>query len=166
LVAIDNIFASPVNQRSLELGADLVVHSAAKYLGDRSDLTAGVLMGAKELLMPVWNWRKNLGLMIVPETTSLLSCSLRTLVVRVRQQNETARAVAEAMSRHPGLSRVLYPGLPDFPSHALAQAQMHGFGGMLSIEIKGDGDDATRVADRLKLFVLAPSLGGTALCIT
>ena len=166
LVAIDNTFASPVNQRPLELGADLVVHSATKYLGGHSDLTAGALMGAKDLLMPVWNWRKNLGSMIAPETASLLSRSLRTLVVRVRQQNETAWAVADAMTRHPGVSRVLYPGLPDFPGHALAQAQMHGFGGMLSIEISGNGDDATRVADRLKLFVLAPSLGGAESLVT
>lgn len=166
LVAIDNTFASPVNQRPLELGADLVVHSATKYLGGHSDLTAGALMGSKELLMPVWNWRKNLGSMIAPETASLLSRSLRTLVVRVRQQNETARAVAEAMARHPSVSRVLYPGLPDFPGHALAQAQMHGFGGMLTIEVKGNGDDATRVADRLKLFVLAPSLGGAESLVT
>lgn len=166
LVAIDNTFASPVNQRPLELGADLVVHSATKYLGGHSDLTAGALMGAKELLMPIWNWRKNLGSMIAPETASLLSRSLRTLVVRVRQQNETARAVADAMARHPRISRVLYPGLPDFPGHALAQAQMHGFGGMLTIEIKGNGDEATRVADRLKLFVLAPSLGGAESLVT
>lgn len=166
LVAIDNTFASPVNQRPLELGADLVVHSATKYLGGHSDLTAGALMGSKELLMPVWNWRKNLGSMIAPETASLLSRSLRTLVVRVRQQNETARAVADAMARHPSVSRVLYPGLPDFPGHALAQAQMHGFGGMLTIEVKGNGDDATRVADRLKLFVLAPSLGGAESLVT
>src|ERR1035437_9137716 len=89
-VAVDNTFASPVNQRPLELGADFVVHSATKYLGGHSDLTAGALMGSKDLLMPVWNWRKNLGLMIAPETAALLSRSLRTLVVRVRQQNATA----------------------------------------------------------------------------
>jgi len=165
-VAVDNTFASPVNQRPLELGADFVVHSATKYLGGHSDLTAGALMGSKELLMPVWNWRKNLGSMIAPETASLLSRSLRTLVVRVRQQNATARIVAEAMARHPGISRVFYPGLPDFPGHMLAKEQMHGFGGMLTIQVKGSGADATRVADRLKLFALAPSLGGAESLVT
>ena len=116
--------------------------------------------------MPVWNWRKNLGSMIAPETASLLSRSLRTLVVRVRQQNATARIVAEAMARHPGISRVFYPGLPDFPGHMLAKEQMHGFGGMLTIQVKGSGADATRVADRLKLFALAPSLGGAESLVT
>lgn len=165
-VAVDNTFASPVNQRPLELGADFVVHSATKYLGGHSDLTAGTLMGSKELLMPVWNWRKNIGSMIAPETAALLSRSLRTLVVRVRQQNASAQAVAEAMAHHPKIARVYYPGLPDFPGHALAKRQMHGFGGMMSIEIKGDGDEATRVADRLRLFALAPSLGGAESLVT
>ena len=166
LVAIDNTFASPVNQRPLELGADIVIHSATKYLGGHSDLTAGALMGSKELLMPVWNWRKNLGSMIAPGTASLLARSLRTLVVRVRQQNESAQRVAEAMERHAKVSRVYYPGLVDFPGHTLAKGQMYGFGGMLSIEVAGGGEDATRVADQLKLFALAPSLGGAESLVT
>jgi cystathionine gamma-synthase len=165
-VAVDNTFASPVNQRPLELGADFVVHSATKYLGGHSDLTAGTLMGSKSDLLPVWNWRKNLGSMIAPETASLLARSLRTLVVRVRQQNAAAQTVAEAMLRHPKIARVYYPGLPDFPGHALACEQMHGFGGMLSIEIKGSAEDATRVADRLRLFAQAPSLGGAESLVT
>ena len=166
LVAVDNTFASPVNQRPLELGADFVVHSATKYLGGHSDLTAGALMGSKELLLPVWNWRKNLGSMIAPGTASLLARSLRTLVVRVRQQNESAQRVAEAMERHAKVRRVYYPGLVDFPGHALAKAQMYGFGGMLTIEVAGSGENATRVADRLKLFALAPSLGGAESLVT
>lgn len=165
-VAVDNTFASPVNQRPLELGADFVVHSATKYLGGHSDLTAGAIMGPKDLLLPIWNWRKNLGSMIAPETAALLSRSLRTLVVRVERQNSTAQTVAEAMVRHSQVARVYYPGLPDFPGHQLAKAQMKGFGGMLSIEIKGGGDAATRVADRLKLFALAPSLGGAESLVT
>lgn len=165
-VAVDNTFASPVNQRPLELGADFVVHSATKYLGGHSDLTAGALMGSKERLMPVWNWRKNLGSMIAPATASLLARSLRTLVVRVRQQNESAQRIAEAMAGHPQVSRVFYPGLASFPGHRLAKEQMYGFGGMLSIEVAGSGEDATRVADRLQLFALAPSLGGTESLVT
>lgn len=166
LLAVDNTFASPVNQQPLLLGADLVVHSATKYLGGHSDLTAGALMGSKELTTPVWNWRKNLGSMPAPTTAALLSRSLRTLVVRVRQQNASAQAVAEAMSRHPRVRHVLYPGLPDFPGHALARSQMQGFGGMLTIEVDGEGPDATRVADRLRLFILAPSLGGAESLVT
>jgi cystathionine gamma-synthase len=166
LLAVDNTFASPVNQSPLALGADFVVHSATKYLGGHSDLTAGVLAGRKDLMMPVWAWRKNLGSMIAPETAALLSRSLRTLVVRVERQNRTARAVAEAMAKHEKVARVYFPGLPGFPGHELARAQMRGFGGMLSIEVKGGGETATRVADRLKLFALAPSLGGAESLVT
>lgn len=165
-VVVDNTFASPVNQNPLALGANFVVHSCTKYLGGHSDLTAGALMGSKELLGPVWNWRKNLGTTIAPEIAALLARSIRTLPVRVRQQNATAQAVAEAMQRHPRVRRVLYPGLPDFAGHALAKKQMSGFGGMLTIEVKGSGKDATRVADRLKLFALAPSLGGVESLVT
>ena len=166
LVAVDNTFASPVNQRPLALGADFAVHSCTKYLGGHSDLTAGAIMGARELLMPIWSWRKNLGSMIAPEVAAQLARSIRTLPVRVRQQNANAQAVAEAMGQHPRISRVLHPGLPDFPGHKLARAQMSGFGGMLTIEIQGTGEDATRVADRLKLFALAPSLGGVESLVT
>lgn len=165
-VAVDNTFASPVNQNPLAQGADFVIHSCTKYLGGHSDLTAGALMGATELLAPVWNWRKNLGTTIAPEIAALLARSIRTLPVRVRQQNATAQTVAEAMARHPQVARVYFPGLPDFPGHALAKKQMSGFGGMLSFEVKGDGEAATRVADRLKLFALAPSLGGVESLVT
>ncbi len=165
-LAVDNTFASPVNQNPLALGADFVVHSCTKYLGGHSDLTAGALMGSAELLAPVWNWRKNLGTTIAPEIATLLARSIRTLPVRVRQQNIAAQAVAEAMARHPKVARVLYPGLTDFPGHALAKKQMSGFGGMLTIEVKGRGMDATQVADRLKLFALAPSLGGVESLVT
>lgn len=165
-VAVDNTFASPVNQNPLALGADFVMHSATKYLGGHSDLTAGALMGSREALQPVWAWRKNLGSTIAPEIASLLSRSLRTLVVRVRQHNANAQALAEAMARHPAIARVHYPGLPGFPGHALAKTQMQGFGGMLSVEVRGGRAAATRVADRLRLFALAPSLGGTESLVT
>ncbi len=166
LVAVDNTFASPVNQQPLALGADFAVHSATKYLGGHSDLTAGAVMGRQELLLPIWNWRKNLGQTIAPEIAALLARSIRTLPVRVHAQNAGAQAVAEAMARHPKVARVLYPGLADFAGHALAKRQMSGFGGMLTIEVKGGGEDATRVADRLKLFALAPSLGGVESLVT
>ncbi len=166
LLAVDNTFATPVNQRPLALGADIVMHSATKYLGGHSDLTAGALMGSHELLAPVAAWRKNLGQMPAPETAALLSRSLRTLVVRVERQNATAQKVAEAMTRHPSVAKVYYPGLPDFPGHMLAQRQMKGFGGMLTIETRGGGEAARRAADRLELFALAPSLGGVESLVT
>ncbi|MDP2828067.1 MAG: aminotransferase class I/II-fold pyridoxal phosphate-dependent enzyme [Sulfuricellaceae bacterium] len=160
LVAVDNTFASPVNQNPLELGADFVVHSATKYLGGHSDLTAGALMGSTHLLATVWPWRKNLGTTISPEIASQLMRSIRSLVVRVERQNATAKTVAEAMLKHPMVAGVRYPGLPGFSGHGVAKAQMKGFGGMLTLEIKGNYEDAVRVVDRLKLFAIAPSLGG------
>ncbi|MCP5441703.1 MAG: aminotransferase class I/II-fold pyridoxal phosphate-dependent enzyme [Chromatiaceae bacterium] len=160
LLVVDNTFASPVNQQPLALGADLVVHSATKYLGGHSDITAGALMGSKELLDAVRPWRKNLGQTPAPETAALLARSLRTLIVRVRQQNASALAIARAMEAHQKITRVLYPGLESFPGHALAKQQMADFGGMLTIEIDGGGDAAAAAVDRLKLFAIAPSLGG------
>lgn len=160
LVAVDNTFASPVNQNPLELGADFVIHSATKYLGGHSDLTAGALMGSTHLLTPVWPWRKNLGTAIAPDIAAQLMRSIRTLTVRVERQNATAQAVAEAMVRHPRVSRVLYPGLPGFPGHGVAKKQMKGYGGMLTLEIRGGYEDAVRAVDRLRLFAIAPSLGG------
>ena len=160
LIAVDNTFASPVNQQPLALGADIVVHSATKYLGGHGDITAGTLMGSKQLIDPVRAWRNNFGQTIAAETAFLLARSLRTLVVRVERQNATAMAVANAMQGHPQVARVFYPGLPGFPGHAVAKQQMRGFGGMVTLDIKGSGADATRVVDRLKLFKIAPSLGG------
>ncbi|WP_303289238.1 PLP-dependent aspartate aminotransferase family protein [Marinobacter sp. SS5-14b] len=160
LVAVDNTFASPINQQPLELGADLVLHSATKYLSGHSDITAGALMTSAELAKPVAAWRKNLGQLIAPETAALLSRSLRTLPVRIRQHNENAMAVAEAMEQHPKITKVYYPGLPSFEGHDLAKQQMTGFGGMLSIEVEGGQQAAEKVADSLNIFLLATSLGG------
>ena len=160
LVAVDNTFASPINQKPLELGADLVLHSATKYLGGHSDLTAGALMTSASLAKPVVAWRKNLGQLIAPETAALLSRSLRTLPLRVRQHNENAMAIAQAMEQHPRITKVHYPGLPSFEGHDLAKQQMTGFGGMLSIEVGGGQQAAEKVADSLKVFLLATSLGG------
>lgn len=160
LTAIDNTFASPVNQQPLALGVDLVVQSATKYLGGHSDITAGVVSGRRELLQPIAAWRKNLGQIISPETAHLLARSLGTLEVRVRQQNENATLVARAMEHHPRIRRVLYPGLASFPGYELARKQMQGFGGMMTLEINGTGDDAAHVVDHLRIINLAPSLGG------
>jgi cystathionine beta-lyase/cystathionine gamma-synthase len=158
LVAVDNTFATPVNQQPLALGADLVMHSATKYLGGHSDLTAGAVMGPTDLLEPIGAWRKSLGQAPSPETASLLARSLATLEVRVQRQNATAERLARALEGHPRVRRVLYPGLAEFPDHPLAARQMAGFGGMVSFEV--DAEDAREVVDRLQLFAIAPSLGG------
>ena len=166
LVAVDNTFASPVNQNPLAFGADFAVHSATKYLGGHSDITAGALMGSRHLLAPVWIWRKNLGTMIAPEIASLLARSIRTLPVRVERQNATAQLVAETMARHPKVAQVYYPGLQDFEGLTIARSQMKGFGGMLTLDLRGNQADAIQVMDRFKLFAIAPSLGGVESLVT
>lgn len=166
LVAVDNTFASPVNQRPLALGVDIAMQSATKYLGGHSDLTAGVLSADRKLLEPVQPWRKNLGQMLAPEVAHRLARSLSTLAVRVEKQNANAMRIAQYLATHPAVRRVYYPGLPDFPGHDLARAQMSGFGGMVTFEVEGSGQEAMRVTERLKVFSLAPSLGGIESLVT
>ncbi|MBI5444986.1 MAG: PLP-dependent transferase [Deltaproteobacteria bacterium] len=164
LTVVDNTFATPVNQNPLDLGADLVVHSATKYLGGHSDLTGGVVVGRKELLEPIWTWRKNLGQMIAPEVAFLLARSIRSLVVRVRAQNATAQKVAEFLAAHPRVRKVNYPGLGGRTE--LARAQMRGFGGMLSFVLDADAEETAAVVDRLRVFSIAASLGGVESLVT
>jgi len=166
LVVVDNTFATPVNQSPLALGADLVIHSATKYLGGHSDLTGGVVVGRPELLQPIWTWRKNLGQMMAPEVAYLLARSLRTLVVRVKAHNASAELLARRLSEHPRVDRVSYPGLQSHPQHDLAKRQMRGFGGMLSFVVRGDAKTTAAAVDRLKLFSIAPSLGGVESLVT
>jgi cystathionine beta-lyase/cystathionine gamma-synthase len=123
-------------------------------------------MATGALLEPIWAWRKNLGQAPAPQTAALLARSIRTLGVRVRQQNASSLLIARAMEAHPRIARVFHPGLESSPGHQLAARQMSGFGGMLSIEIDGTGADASAMVDRLKLFAIAPSLGGVESLVT
>lgn len=166
LSVVDSTFGSPVNQQPLTLGADIVIHSATKYLGGHSDLTGGAAMGSRAHLEPIAEWRKNLGLIMAPQVAFLLARSLRTLTVRVRQQNANAQAVAEFLAGHPKIKQVNYPGLPHFPTHAVAVEQMRGFGGMLSFVYDGDAQATAAMVDRLELIALAPSLGGVESLVT
>jgi cystathionine gamma-synthase/methionine-gamma-lyase len=166
LAVADNTFATPVNQNPLRHGADLVIHSATKYLGGHSDLTAGALIGPAELLGPVAMWRKNLGQIIAPETAFLLARSLRSLPVRVRAQNDTAAAVAAFLSTHPRVTKVNYPGLATGEAKRIVDAQMRGSGGMLSAVLDATADQTAAVVDRLRLFSIAPSLGGVESLVT
>lgn len=161
LVAVDNTFASPANQKPLLLGADFAIQSATKFLGGHSDLTAGVLSGKADYLHKVNAWRKNLGQMIAPEIAHKLARSLCTLSLRIERHNQNALAVAQYLDAHPAVKNVHYPGLTASPNHELAKRQMAGYGGMLSFEINGGGDVAIALVDNLQLFSLAPSLGGT-----
>lgn len=129
-------------------------------------MTGGVVIGSQSLIGPIWSWRKNLGQMMAPEVAFLLARSLRTLTVRVRQQNANAQAVAEFLDTHPKVKQVNYPGLPGFPGHAVAKKQMQGFGGMISFVFDGDAAATAAVVDRLKLITIAASLGGVESLVT
>jgi len=160
LTLIDNSFATPVNQRPLELGIDLVFHSASKYFGGHSDLIAGVVMGRKTLIERIWNNHVIMGGVLGPFDAWLLLRGLRTLWLRVRQHNENALALARFLERHPAVKAVHYPGLASHPQHELARQQMSGFGGMLSFDLKGGHRAAMQLLNHLRLPSLAASLGG------
>ncbi|HET8806955.1 MAG TPA: aminotransferase class I/II-fold pyridoxal phosphate-dependent enzyme [Methylophaga sp.] len=159
-LAVDNTFATPINQQPLTLGADFSVQSATKYLGGHSDLTAGVVTGKAKALSILNEWRKSLGQTIAAETAHKLKRSLVTLPLRVEKHNQNALKIAEFLQRHKKVEKVYYPGLKTNSDHELASQQMHGFGGMLSFDVKGGDAAARRVIDSFKLIKLAPSLGG------
>jgi cystathionine beta-lyase/cystathionine gamma-synthase len=161
LLAVDNTFATPVLTRPLDLGADIVMHSATKYLGGHSDLLGGVLVVRdKALLDQLYFIQNATGATLSPFESFLLSRGMKTLQLRVLHQSATAQKLAEFLAGHPRVKRVLYPGLPDHPGHAIAARQMHGgFGAMLSVELAGGFADAKRVVESTRLFRLAVSLG-------
>jgi len=161
LLMVDNTFATGVLQRPLALGADVVVHSATKYLGGHSDVVAGAAMGSAVRMHAVWKVRKVFGGCIDPQAAWLLERSLQTLPLRLERACANARAIATHLAAHRFVERVHWPGLPTHPDHALAKTQMKDFGAMMSIELGGDLAAAARFVDHLKLFQLAASLGGT-----
>jgi methionine-gamma-lyase len=160
VVSCDNTFASPVNQQPLALGVDIVMHSATKWLGGHHDVTAGVVVSSKERCKKIWNTAITLGSTLSPMDAWLLLRGMRTLGVRVRQQNASAMQVAQHLENHPGIEKVFYPGLPSHPQHALAKQQMRGFGGVIAVWVKGGYPQTANFVANLKLFAHAVSLGG------
>ena len=158
-LVVDNTFASPVNQRPLLHGADLVVESATKFLGGHSDLAGGVVVGATEPVEQVAGWRTSLGQVMAPDIAHRLSRSLRTLPVRVARQNDTAATVAAWLAARPDVRHVHHPSLATGRDREVRDRQMDGPGGMLSFEVDG-GEAASRLLERLRLILVAPSLGG------
>jgi len=161
----DNTFASIVNQDPFSFGVDVVVQSATKYLGGHSDILSGVVLGSKEFIKAVKTSAKYYGGCADPFAAFLLHRSLKTFELRVRRQNENAMALAQALERHKRVRRVLYPGLPSHPHHAIARKQMTGYGGMVTIEVKPSKkllpvEAAVKVCDNLRVAVNAMSLGG------
>jgi methionine-gamma-lyase len=157
---IDNTFATPILQKPLDLGFDLVLHSATKYLAGHSDVVAGAVAGSRERIRMVRQTMISLGGSMDPDPAYLLIRGLKTLEIRVRRQCQSAVSVARFLERHPKIARVHYPGLPSHPDHRLAKRQMTGFGGMLAFDLKGGLSAARRFCDRTRIFLLAASLGG------
>jgi cystathionine gamma-synthase len=157
---VDATFATPLNLRPLEFGIDLVVHSATKYLGGHNDLLAGVVAGDEQLIALLRQNLWMLGGVLDPNNAYLLVRGLKTLALRVEQQNHNGQRVAEFLESHPKVERVWYPGLASHPDHRAAKTQMRGFGGVVSFEVKGDLSAASRVVDGVKIPIIAPSLGG------
>ena len=161
VVAVDNTFATPALQRPLERGADIVLHSTTKYLGGHSDIIGGALVFRDRRTARRYAWLQNaVGAVPSPFDCYLVIRGLRTLGLRMRAHGESARAVARALERSPKVRRVYYPGLTSHPQHQLARRQMDGYGGIVSVELRGGRASALRFLRRLKVFTLAESLGG------
>jgi cystathionine beta-lyase/cystathionine gamma-synthase len=160
-VVVDNTFATPCFQRPLELGADVVLHSTTKYLGGHSDVVGGALVFKDKERYDSMKWLQNAaGAVPGPMDCFLVLRGIHTLGVRMRAHAANAQAVAEALSHHPKVSRVIYPGLSSHPQHDLARKQMYGFGGMVTADLKGGLKDARKFLSRLHYFYLGESLGG------
>jgi cystathionine beta-lyase/cystathionine gamma-synthase len=163
---IDSTFATPVNFRPLESGFDLVVHSGTKYLNGHSDLAAGAVVGSRELVRRVTHRLNHLGGVLDPHACFLLHRGIKTLVLRVRQQNENALALARFLAENPAVDGVNYPGLESHPQHGRARRVFSGFGGMLSFDVRGGVEAADSLLNRLRIPRSAPSLGGVETLIT
>jgi cystathionine gamma-synthase len=157
---IDATFATPYNQRPLEWGIDVVMHSATKFLGGHNDLLAGAILGSRDIVGAVRSLQSTTGAVVDPFAAYLLVRGLKTFALRVERQNTNAQAVAEFLAAHPHVERVHYAGLPTHPEHAIARKQMRGFGGVVSFEVRGDLDAASRVVDACRIPYIAASLGG------
>ncbi|NRA91142.1 MAG: PLP-dependent transferase [Psychroserpens sp.] len=159
VTTIDNTFASPINQNPIDLGIDMVMHSATKYLGGHSDILAGAVAGSKEHIEQIWNTGINLGGSLSDFTVWMLERSMKTLGLRVKVQTKNANKLAKFLNKHEDVAKVYYPGLKDHPEHELARKQMKGFGAMMSFELN-EGIDAIAFQKHLKLIKASMSLAG------
>ncbi|KAI7739374.1 hypothetical protein M8C21_010717 [Ambrosia artemisiifolia] len=160
VVCIDGTFATPLNQKALALGADIILHSATKFLGGHNDVLAGCVSGTTEIISQVRNVHHVLGGTLNPNAAYLIIRGMKTLKLRVQQQNSTAQRMAELLEAHPKVKHVYYPGLKSHPEHEIAKKQMTGFGGVVSFEVDGDLATTIKFVDSLKIPYIAPSFGG------
>jgi cystathionine gamma-synthase len=166
LTLIDSTFATPLNQRPIEFGMDLILQSCTKYLAGHNDILAGAVLGKAELVDKIRNLHKSMGGLIDPHCCYLLLRGLKTFPLRVKKQNESALEIARYLKSHPRIKRVYYPFLESHPHHKVAKEQMSGGGGVVTFDIKGNLNDAKRFLDALKLCYIGPSFGGVETLIT
>jgi cystathionine gamma-synthase len=159
VVVVDNTFATPINQRPLTLGADLVVYSATKYLNGHSDVMGGLVVGRKDLVDRIFHYREITGATLHPQSAYMILRGMKTLELRMARHNENGMRVARWLSQHAKVDQVFYPGLETHLNHAIAKKQMRGFGGMLSFSLKGGFDNVVTVLENLKYAHKAASLG-------
>ena len=157
---IDSTFATPYNQRPLDFGIDIVIHSVTKYMGGHNDILGGAILGKNHLVTAFKEVLSMMGGIIDPHSCYLLIRGLKTFALRIKQQNESAEKIAGFLEAHPKVKRVYYPGLASHPNHELAKKQMNGFGGVISFIVEGDLNTTSEFIDRLKIPLIAPSLGG------
>lgn len=160
-VIIDSTLATPYNQRPLEHGIDIVIHSATKYLGGHNDLIGGVVLGNAAFISAIKEFRGALGGIMDPHSAYLLIRGLKSFPLRMERQNKNGMELAQFLAAHPKVRKVYYPGLETHPQCQIAKKQMQGYGGIVSFEIEGDGKKAARFIDHLKLPYIGPSFGGT-----
>jgi cystathionine gamma-synthase len=159
LVVVDNTFATPINQHPLDVGADLVLHSATKFLGGHADALGGIVCGPKDLIDRIYHFREINGACREPMSAYLLLRGMKTLHLRVRQQNASALRIAEFLAKHPRIANVFYPGLPTHENYEIARRQMSGFGGVLSFAIRGGFEEVKSFLPRLRYAHRAANLG-------
>ncbi|KAG0468402.1 hypothetical protein HPP92_017730 [Vanilla planifolia] len=160
LVCIDGTFASPLNQKALNFGADLVIHSATKYIGGHNDVLGGCISGTADLVSKIRQYHNIVGGVLNPDAAAMFLRGMKTLHLRVQQQNSTALMMAQILEQHHKIERVYYPGLPSHSEHDIAKRQMSGFGGVVSFEVAGDFVATMKFIDSLKIPYIAPSFGG------
>jgi methionine-gamma-lyase len=165
-VLVDNTVATPINCRPLEWGADVVMHSATKYLNGHSDVLAGVAAGSEQLIADIRTVELELGATLSPDSAWLVRRGIRTLQLRVERACGNAMRIAEFLEAHPRVTRVVYPGLPSHPAHDVARRILDGFGGLLAFEIEGGRPAGEAVMDGVRLCLRATSLGGTETCVS
>jgi len=166
LTIIDATLATPYNLKPLEMGIDIVIHSATKYFGGHNDLLAGIALGGHDLLNDLYRMQRMVGAMPGPFTCFLLERGLKTFGMRMERHNRSGMAVARMLESHPKIDKVWYPGLASHPDHAIAKKQMTGFGSLISFLVRGGDRETRRFIDSLELFLITPSLGGSESLVT